>query len=461
MNQLLRVLMVEDSEDDATLLLRVLRREGYEVVYEIVDTPAAMRAALESQEWDIITADHAMPHFSAPEALKLVKKLRPDLPFIIVSGEIDLNLAVSLIKNGAQDYIQKTELSRLVPVIGRELDEVKIRREHQQFRDALKISETRYRRLFETAQDGILILDADTGQIQDVNPFLIEMLGYAKEEFLGKNLWEIGAFKDIEASKAIFLKLQKKGYVRYEDLPLETKKGQPMAVEFVSNAYLVNHHKVIQCNIRDITDRKKAEDGLRKSKQKYQELSIIDDLTKLYNSRHFYNQLKIEIGRADRYNQSLTILLLDIDDFKQLNDAYGHIEGNVILSQFGKLIKRCLRRTDSAYRYGGEEFTILLPMSTIEDGVITAERIRAKLKKEIFPPVSGGATPVDDDLKVTGAGGSFPKRDIPRLAESIQPPAEARGLSAAGSKTGTNRWTASGSKMLCSFAFNSINSGKT
>jgi diguanylate cyclase (GGDEF)-like protein/PAS domain S-box-containing protein len=389
MNQLLRVLMVEDSEDDAFLLLRVLRLGGYEVVYEIVDNPAAMRAALENQEWDVITSDHAMPHFSAPAALELAKQLRPDLPFIIVSGEIDLNLAVSLMKNGAQDYIQKTELSRLVPAIRRELDEAKIRREHQQFKDALEISETRYRRLFETAQDGILILDADTGQIQDVNPFMMDMLGYAKEEFLGKKLWEIGAFKDIKASKAAFLELQRKGYVRYKNLPLETKDGRPMKVEFVSNVYFVNHHKVIQCNIRDITDRKKAEDGLRKSKQKYQVLSIIDDLTKLYNSRHFYNQLKIEIERAGRYNQPLTILLLDIDDFKQLNDAYGHIEGNVILSQFGRLIKRCLRQTDSAYRYGGEEFIILLSMSTIQDGVITAERIRTQLKKEIFPLVSG------------------------------------------------------------------------
>jgi len=265
MNQPLRILIVEDSEDDATLLLRVLRREGYKVVYEIVDTPAAMSAALKSKEWDVIISDHVMPHFSAPEALKLAKKLRPDLPFIIVSGEIDLNLAVLLMQEGARDYIQKRELFRLVPAIKRELGEVKIRREHQQVRDALEISETRYRRLFETAQDGILILDADTGQIQDVNPFLIEMLGYAKEEFLGKSLWEIGVFKDIKASKAAFLELQSKGYVRYKNLPLETKDGRPMAVEFVSNVYLVNHHKVIQCNIRDITERKRLAESLKKA----------------------------------------------------------------------------------------------------------------------------------------------------------------------------------------------------
>ncbi|OGP49939.1 MAG: hypothetical protein A2Y79_02405 [Deltaproteobacteria bacterium RBG_13_43_22] len=127
------------------------------------------------------------------------------------------------------------------------------------------MSETRYRRLFETAQDGILILDAETGQISDVNPFLVEILGYSYKDFLGKKLWEIGPFKNIEASKTVFLELQDKGYVRFEDLPLETKDGQPIAVEFVSNVYLVNHHKVIQCNIRDITERKLLAERLQKA----------------------------------------------------------------------------------------------------------------------------------------------------------------------------------------------------
>jgi PAS domain S-box-containing protein len=131
--------------------------------------------------------------------------------------------------------------------------------------EALKSSEKRYRRLFETAQDGILILDAETGQIADVNPFLMEMLGYSYDDFLGKKLWEIGAFRDIEASKSAFFELQSKGYVRYHDLPLETKDGRPINVEFVSNVYQVNHHKVIQCNIRDITERKILGDALRKS----------------------------------------------------------------------------------------------------------------------------------------------------------------------------------------------------
>jgi PAS domain S-box-containing protein len=125
--------------------------------------------------------------------------------------------------------------------------------------EKLHFSELRYRRLFETAQDGILILDAYSGKITDANPFLKNLLGYTDAELLGKELWEIGVFKDTAESKTAFRLLQKKGYIRYKDLPLQTKDGRRVDVEFVSNAYMVDTQKVIQCNIRDITDRRKAE----------------------------------------------------------------------------------------------------------------------------------------------------------------------------------------------------------
>jgi PAS domain S-box-containing protein len=121
-------------------------------------------------------------------------------------------------------------------------------------------SEKRYRRLFESAKDGILILDAETGMVVDVNPFLTHLLGYTYDEFCGKFIWEIGAFKDIAASKDAFNVLQNNEYIRYDDLPLETRDGQSVAVEFVSNVYLVDHVKVIQCNIRDITAHKRAKE---------------------------------------------------------------------------------------------------------------------------------------------------------------------------------------------------------
>jgi PAS domain S-box-containing protein len=120
-------------------------------------------------------------------------------------------------------------------------------------------SEVKYRRLFQTAKDGILILDAGTGRIMDANPFMSGLLGYEHEEFLGKELWEIGLFRDVEASRAAYEELREKGYIRYEDMPLKTKDGRGVEVEFVSNIYPVDGHLVAQCNIRDITERSRLE----------------------------------------------------------------------------------------------------------------------------------------------------------------------------------------------------------
>ena len=126
----------------------------------------------------------------------------------------------------------------------------------------LRLSETRYRRLFETAQDGILLVDPVTRLIFDANPFLLQMLGYPHSEVIGRELWEIGFFSDIHANKEAFRTLQDVGYIRYEDLPLETRDKKKIEVEFVSNVYTVGDARVIQCNIRNITDRKRVEEAL-------------------------------------------------------------------------------------------------------------------------------------------------------------------------------------------------------
>lgn len=123
--------------------------------------------------------------------------------------------------------------------------------------DALRHSELQYRRLFEAARDGILILDSDLGKITDANPFMTELLGYSHDELIGKELWEIGLLKDKQAGQNAFQQLKRDGYIRYEDLPLENRRGERREVEFVSNIYRENGHTVIQCNIRDITDRKR------------------------------------------------------------------------------------------------------------------------------------------------------------------------------------------------------------
>jgi len=163
---------------------------------------------------------------------------------------------------------------------------------------AMKASEMRYRRLFETAQDGILMLNADTGKIDDVNPFLTDMLGYTREQLLGNKLWEISPFKDTKASKAEFRELQREAYVRYDDLPLETSDGRSMNVEFVSNLYQVNGGKVVQCHIRDITKRKQADGKLKASRRRLQALSRRLVEVQETERRRLARELHDEIGQA-------------------------------------------------------------------------------------------------------------------------------------------------------------------
>src|SRR3990172_5704864 len=153
----------------------------------------------------------------------------------------------------------------------------------------LQASEVRYRRLFESAKDGILLLDEDTGRITDANPFLMGLLGYSHAELLGKNLWEIGPFRDITASQDAFRELQTKEYIRYDNLPLETKRQEHIQVEFVSNVYLVNGTRVIQCNIRDITDRQQAEKDFRKTHEEL--LALVTQLKKVDSEMRLLNRM--------------------------------------------------------------------------------------------------------------------------------------------------------------------------
>lgn len=252
----------------------------------------------------------------------------------------------------------------------------------------LSESEERYRLLVENANEAILVIQ--DAAVKFVNSRAIVSFGYSEEEFrlisildlvhpedrglvTERYLQKIGG--DPSPTRYIYRTIHKNGEIQWiENSSVMIRwEGRPATLNLVTN----------------ITDRKRMEESLIESERRYRELSIIDDLTQLYNSRHFHNQLKMEIDRADRYGQPLAMLFLDLDDFKRFNDTYGHVEGDRVLSLLGQVITGQLRQTDSAYRYGGEEFIILLPLTSGRDGTVTAERIRVEFKQRAITSATG------------------------------------------------------------------------
>ena len=253
---------------------------------------------------------------------------------------------------------------------------------------ALKESEDKFRTIFENNSSAMAIIESDT-TISMVNKEYCKIGLYEEKDVIGMS-WtkQIPSedLKRLEEYNRERLINQNNAPSNYE-FSFYRKDGE-IRNGLLSVAVLPNSQKIVASFV-DITERKRAEEALRESEQRYRDLSIIDDLTQLYNSRHFYAQMEREIERSNRYGHPLTLLLLDIDKFKDFNDTYGHVQGDYVLSRLGHAIKRSLREIDSAYRYGGEEFTIILPMTMSQEGIVTAKRIQKELRKENFSLVSG------------------------------------------------------------------------
>jgi PAS domain S-box-containing protein len=268
---LLRVLLIEDNLGDIRLIREMLK-EASGKQYDLKNVVRLSTAIeyLAEQHPDVILLDLGLPDSQGLNTLtSIIAATASVIPVVVLTSLNDESVGVEAVHLGAQDYLVKGQLT------ARHLCRVfDFAIERQQAAESLVASEVRYRRLFESAQDGILILDVETAKVTDVNPFLIDMLGYSKEEFIGKKLWDIGAFRNIEVTKLAFAKLQSEHYIRYDDMPLETKDGRFISVEFVSNVYDVDHTSVIQCNIRDITDRRRAEETLLQNQR--QQLQIRD-----------------------------------------------------------------------------------------------------------------------------------------------------------------------------------------
>jgi diguanylate cyclase (GGDEF)-like protein/PAS domain S-box-containing protein len=268
------------------------------------------------------------------------------------------------------------------------LEQKNAERDFARIREHLNDEINRWRLLVEQSRDGIVILD-QAGRVYETNKRFADMLGYSKDEVHQLYVWDWDAIFSKEQIEEMIRTVDDSG--DHFETQHRRKDGRVIDVELSNNGTVYRGEKLIFCICRDITEKKRLEQALRDSEEKYRRLSIIDELTQLYNSRYFYSQLALEIDRAERSDHRLTLMLFDIDDFKRFNDLYGHLEGDKVLVAVGGVLGHCMRHTDYAFRYGGDEFTVLLPDTDIEGGAILAQKIGGDFKRHAFPNASDNA----------------------------------------------------------------------
>ena len=265
----LRVLIIEDSEDDTLLIMHELKRGGYDPKYERVDTAGAMNDALNQQEWDIVISDHSMPHFNSFNALDVLKKRGLDLPFFLVSGTIDEEMAVSAMKAGVHDYIMKGNLKRLIPAIARELRDAVVRQDRKRKEEALRESEKRYRQVIENATEIIYALN-EKGNFTYGNPAGLKVTGYSLAELRSFNYADLVLPEHRERVMEIYInQFRQRIPTTHVEFPFFNKAGE--IIWFGQNASLViEDGKVVGFHIiaRDITERKRAEEELTRERSK-------------------------------------------------------------------------------------------------------------------------------------------------------------------------------------------------
>lgn len=350
----LRALIIEDSEADCLLLVNLLEISGYILEHKLVDNADDMRKVLDENIWDIVISDYNMPRFNGLDALKLLKKKYPQIPFILVSGTMGEETAVMAMKAGASDYLMKNNLNRLPAAIKREISDSKIKIQ-------LRESEDRYHKLVELSPDGIFI--------QCENKFVFSNLSACKifglenqKQILNKHVSDFVHKSYQSLFREIICKLSENSTgVQLSEGQFIRTDGSVIDAEIVLTPFLFEGKRAIQGIIRDITERKKTE-----------LLAYQDALTGLANRPMFEGFLNQAIKFAERQQQKLAIFFLDLDFFKDINDNLGHEAGDCLLKEVANRLMECIRKCDIAARLGGDEF------------VLTITNVKGKMDAELF-----------------------------------------------------------------------------
>ncbi len=371
----LHLLMIEDNEDDAELLLVKLRRAGFEPVYTRVDSEAAMREALRERDWQIVVSDYAMPGFTGLKALGILREQDKDTPFILVSGTVGEEIAVEVMRTGANDYIMKENLTRLVPAIERELREARERCDRRRTEEALYQERERALITLHSIGDGVITTDAE-GRVDYMNPVAENVTGWTCGEAQGYPLTEVLPLineatrhpmkspADVSLSSGRVVNLT-------EQCVLINRNGQEFHIEDSAAPIFDRDNSIIGAVLvfHDITRERRMAHQMTWQ-------ATHDSLTGLVNRNEFADRLtSLLAGMAGSGRYEHALLYLDLDQFKVVNDTCGHAAGDELLKQLSRLLRASIPANASLARLGGDEFGVLLENVNLDQAREVADRL--------------------------------------------------------------------------------------
>lgn len=387
------ILIVDDNPINIGLVVDHLEEHGLQVTVAQGGEEALKRA--EFVQPDLILLDVMMPGIDGFETCRRLKanSLTRSIPVIFMTALADIHDKVSAFAAGGVDYVSKPfQVEELLARVQTHLElraaqkrmaaqNVELQEEigaRRSAETALRASELSYRRLFESANDGILLLDSDTEEVIDANPALATMLGHDRAALLGRKMSELPAFDNVVASRTTIAELRQRKHIKYDDWVLETLTGSSVDVEVVADLYEADGNHIVQCNFRNISDRKEAEARIRY-------MALHDALTGLPNRILLADRLTVATAQARRNGKKVALLMLDLDHFKHINDSLGHHIGDQLLEAVAVRLRACVRESDTAARLGGDEFVIALSdITSAEDAEVVARKILALLA-DTFP----------------------------------------------------------------------------
>jgi PAS domain S-box-containing protein len=319
MKRQLKVLIVEDSEPDARLLIRELKLAGYEVEHQRIETAEALKAALADGPWDVVLCDYVLPQFSGDEALRLIRNSGLDLPFIFVSGTIGEETAVQAMKAGAHDYVMKNNLARLAAAVERELGEAQIRKESRQAEVMMRISEHKYRHLFESMRDAAFLVAEDSGKIIDVNRQAEALLGRTRAEILGTNQRGLYPLQTEPPSLLLPPGETLGGEAGSHEVEIVRCDGTTVPTDLRLSRLQLQGHNLLLLLFRDIARRRRTENELRDSREQLRALAARLQAVREEERTRVAREIHDELG------QMLTAIKMDLrwieNDLEQINDA--------------------------------------------------------------------------------------------------------------------------------------------